>query len=112
MSPVQSTIETTINTKPTSALVLDTFAMSQPGVPTTKTIKLVVPPQYHSLGYQDYTSTLSLSETPSVLKRAGSQNGLQEGMTLLFRGRRITPEEEHISFQDLMKKVVFIYLRD
>jgi hypothetical protein len=72
---------------------------------TAKTIKLVVPPQYHDLGYQDYTATVPLSETPSTVKRAGTQNGLLDGMTLLFRGRRITPEEEQVSFQDLMKKV-------
>ena len=80
--------------------------MSLPPPTATKTIKLVVPPQYHDLGYQDYTATLSLSETPSTLKRAGTQNGLLDGMTLLFRGRRITPEEEQVSFEELMKKVL------
>src|SRR5436305_9463052 len=68
--------------------------MSVPLPTATKTIKLVVPPQYHDLGYEDYTATLSLSETPSTLKRAGTQNGLLDGMTLLFRGRRIMPEDE------------------
>jgi len=81
--------------------------MSQPTPPTTatKTIKLVVPPQYHPLGYQDFTATLSLSETPLALKRAGTQNGLLKGMTLLFRGRRISSEDENIPFLELMKKV-------
>lgn len=70
-----------------------------------KTIKLVVPPHYHSLGYQDYVAELNLSDTPLTLKSAGSRNGDVEGMTLLFRGRRITPDEENLSFEQLMEKV-------
>jgi hypothetical protein len=77
-----------------------------------KTIKLVVPPQYHPLGYKDYTASHNLSETPSLLKSAGSQNGQLGGMTLLFRGRRISPEEEAMTFEDLIKKVNILSSRD
>jgi hypothetical protein len=70
-----------------------------------KTIKLVVSPQYHSLGYQDYTAVHDVSDPLSILKSAGSSTTRPGEMTLLFRGRKITPEEENISFETLMKKV-------
>jgi hypothetical protein len=70
-----------------------------------KTIKLVVSPQYHSLGYQDYTAVHDVSDPLSILKSAGSSTTRPGEITLLFRGRKITPEEEDISFETLMKKV-------
>jgi hypothetical protein len=70
-----------------------------------RTIRLVVPPQYHPLGYTEYTGTHDLSDSPSLLKLAGSRDGQLPGMTLLFRGRKISPEEEVMTFDTLMKKV-------
>jgi hypothetical protein len=70
-----------------------------------KTIRLVVPPQYHPLGYKDYIASHDLSDSPSLLKHAGSRDGQLPGMTLLFRGRKISPEEETMSFDALIKKV-------
>ena len=72
-----------------------------------KTIKLVVSPQFHSLGYCDYTATHNVSDPLSILKSAGSSSSTPRvgDMTLLFRGRKITPEEENISFESLMQKV-------
>jgi hypothetical protein len=75
-----------------------------------KTIKLVVSPQYRSTGYQDYTAIHDISDKVSVLKDAALANNRNDGtpnaeMTLLFRGRKITPEEESFSFEALMEKV-------
>ena len=71
-----------------------------------KTVKLVVPPQYYSYGYQDYTGIHDLSETPALLKTIGATAPRVGEMTLLFRGRRIKPEEEDMTFETLMKTVL------
>ena len=71
----------------------------------TKTVKLVVSPQYFSYGYQDYTGIHDLSETPALLKTVGTTTLRDGDMTLLFRGRRIKPEEEIMTFEALMKTV-------
>jgi hypothetical protein len=75
-----------------------------------KTIKLVVSPQHHSLGYQDYTAIHNVSDPLSILKAAGSSTTRLGEMSLLFRGRKITPEEENISFESLMKKVCSFWM--
>jgi len=74
-----------------------------------KEIKLVVSPQYHSLGYKDYTAFHDLSDTPFILKSAASADSCPGEMTLLFRGRKITSEDEKISFEQLMNKVLIIF---
>jgi len=68
-----------------------------------KTIKLVFTPQDHELGYRDYVADHDLSDSPSILKSIG--NNAQREMNLLFRGRKVTPEEEAMTFEALMQKV-------
>ena len=70
-----------------------------------KTIKLVFSPHDIALGYRDYTSVHELSDTPIILKKSASPNSRAEGMTLLFRGRKITSEEENMTFEALIEKV-------
>jgi hypothetical protein len=80
-----------------------------------KTAKLIVPPHYHSLGYRNHTVEVDLAlDTPLDLKRAGSRNGDVHGMTLLFRGRKISPDEEKMTFKELIEKVCppIIYRRE
>jgi len=79
--------------------------MSATERPLKKTVKLIVPPHYHVLGYQDYTAQVDLSDTPILLKAAGTRHGDIQGMTLLFRGRKISPEEENMSFWELIQRV-------
>ena len=73
--------------------------------PQKKTVKLVVSSDYHPFGYKDYTAMHDLSDTVSILKTAGSSNPRQGEMTFLFRGRKLTKEEENITFEELMRKV-------
>jgi hypothetical protein len=73
--------------------------------PPTKYIRLLVPHEYHCLGYQDYAGHHVLSDTPAFLKSPDSETGRLGGITLLFRGQRISPEEENMTFEELMKKV-------
>jgi len=72
-----------------------------------KTVKLVVSQQYSHYGYQNYTGIHDLSETPALLKtiRTSSSSPRPGEMTLFFRGRRITAEEEDMTFESLMKTV-------
>ena len=78
---------------------------TEPEFPKKKSVRLIVPSHYHSLGYQDYAGQVDLSDTPYLLKNAGTQNGDIRGMTLLFRGRKLTIEEENITFKELIEKV-------
>jgi len=85
---------------------------SQETTPKIKTAKLIVPPHYHLLGYHNYTTNVDLSlDTPLTLKSAGSRNGDVQGMTLLFRGRKISPEEENMTFSQLISRVSVPYSR-
>jgi hypothetical protein len=71
-----------------------------------KTVKLVVSPQYFPYGYQDYTGIHDLSEPLSFLRIVGTTSLRDGDMTLLFRGRRIKPEEETMTLEALMKTVL------
>lgn len=77
--------------------------------PQRKIVKLVVSPQYFQYGYQDYAGIHCLSETPALLKTVGATSPRAGEMTLLFRGRRIKPEEENMTFEVLMKTVLSPY---
>lgn len=90
----------------TELLVQMSSSSEQPPLPQRKTVKLVVSPQYFPYGYHDYTGTHYLSETPALLKTVRATSPRAGDMTLFFRGRRITPEEENMTFEALMKTVL------
>jgi hypothetical protein len=73
--------------------------------PQRKAIRLIVPAQYRPLGYREYSGVHDLSDSPSLLRKHASLDGALAGMSMLFRGRRLRPEEEAMSFDALMKKV-------
>lgn len=73
--------------------------------PRRKTIKLVFCSQDIAQGYRDYTAAHELSDTPSVLKTVATPSLRNGGMTLLFRGRKLTSDEENMTFESLMEKV-------
>jgi len=82
--------------------------MSSPD-PAWKTIKLIVSPQYKAIGVQTYTAVHAITDPVSVLKSvpfiSASPSVRRDDLMLLFRGRKISHEDEEGTFEALMQKV-------
>ena len=81
-------------------------AMSSPE-PASKTIKLVLSSQYN--GVQNYTAVRPITDPVSILKSVPlSSTGpyvRRDDLTLLFRGQKVSREDEEGTFEALMRKV-------
>jgi hypothetical protein len=70
-----------------------------------KTIKLVVSNQRHELGVSDYSALHSITDTVSSLKSVYHTSLGPNDLILLFRGRKISTQDENLTFEALMQKV-------
>jgi hypothetical protein len=70
-----------------------------------KTIKLVVSNQRHEFGLSDYSALHSITDTVSILKSVYDTSLGPNDLILLFRGRKISNQDENLTFEALMQKV-------
>jgi hypothetical protein len=81
------------------------MSSSSPEAVQKKTIKLVVSNQRHEFGLSDYSALHSITDSVSILKAVYNASLGPNNLILLFRGRKISTQDQNLTFEALMQKV-------